>query len=267
MTTFENVTYEVRAGRAEITIDRPEVLNAVDGETLIELNTALEAAHDDPAVYVIVLTGKGRGFCAGGDISGGYGHTEGGKFAYRQHLAKAQNVVRTLRTGEKPSVAAVNGPAVGAGCDFALACDLRVIDEEAYLREQYVNIGLIPGAGGGYLLPRLVGEAKAREYILTGRDITAAAADEMGLIVEVAPAGTALNAARALADEVRDKPVRAVRGARAIIGTGQSYEEYAEVAFQHQWACMNHPEQDEAVSALLDGRPPEFDRPYAEGDR
>lgn len=262
MPSFDNIQYNVSSGRAEITIDRPEILNAMDGKTLGELNDAIEAAYTDDAAYVLLLTGKGRGFCSGGDISGGYGSTENGKLEYRQHLTKAQNVTRLLRTGPNPSVAAVNGPAVGSGCDFALACDLRVMSKDAYMRQQFVNIGLIPGSGGGFLLSRLVGESKAREYILTGRDITPDAALEMGLVVDAVESGTTLNVARELADEIRDKPVRAVRGAKDLIGPHQSFDDYATAAFEHQWECVNHPEQDEAVTALRDGRDPEFDRPY-----
>lgn len=262
MASFDNVSVEITAGRAEVTLDRPAVLNAVDGATLTELVDAIQAAHDAPEVYVLVLTGRGRGFCSGGDISGGYGDTSGGKFAYRQHLSKAQAVVRLLRSGPTPTVAAINGPAVGAGCDFALACDLRVLSEEAILRQQFINIGLIPGAGGGYLLPRLIGESKAREYILTGRDITPGDAEDLGLVTDVVAPGETLSAARDLADEVRDKPVRAVQGAKALLGPHQSFADYAEAAFQHQWDCINHPEQTEAVMALREGREPAFDRPY-----
>lgn len=136
------------------------------------------------------------------------------------------------------------------------------MSEEAYMRQQFVNIGLVPGAGGGFLLPRLVGESKAREYILTGRDITAANAEEMGLVVEVTESGEVLDAAREVANEIRDKPVRALEGAKAIVSPHQSYEDYAEAAFQHQWECINHPEQEEAVTALSEGCDPSFDRPY-----
>lgn len=262
MPTSDNIKYSVHEGRAEITFDRPEVLNAVDGTTLEELNSAIDAAYEDDEVYVILLTGAGRGFCSGGDVSGGYGNTAHGKLAYRQHLAKAQNVTRLLRSGPKPSVAAVNGPAVGSGCDFALACDLRVISEEAYLRQQFVNIGLIPGSGGGLLLSRLIGESKAREYILTGRDITSEAAADLNLVTEVVEPEAVLETARALADEIRDKPVSAVRGAKQLVDPHQSFDDYATAAFDRQWECANHPEHAEAVNALREKREPKFDRPY-----
>lgn len=262
MPTFDNIAYQIVEGRAEITLDRPEVLNAVDGHTLTELNEALIAAHDDPDAYVIVLTGRGRGFCSGGDLSGGYGDTSDGKFAHRQHLMKAQHVTRLLRTGPKPVVAAVNGPAVGSGCDFALAADLRVLSEEAFLREQFIDIGLIPGSGGAYLLTQLVGESKAREYVLTGRDITPEAAMEMGLAVEVVSPDETLEAARELANEVRDKPVAAARNAKALFDVQQSYDDHAEAALEFLWECINHSDQDEAVASVAENREPAFDRPY-----
>ncbi|MFC7009803.1 enoyl-CoA hydratase/isomerase family protein [Halalkalicoccus salilacus] len=172
-----------------------------------------------------------------------------------------QNVVRLLYFGSKPTIAAVNGPAVGAGCDFALACDLRVMDDDAFLREQFVNIGLVPGDGGAWLLLRLVGESKAKELLLTGRDIKAGEALDIGLLSSIAEGNeSAIDLARHLANEIRDKPALAIQNTKRLIDTSQGFEKYARAALNTQWECINDPEHTEAVDALIEERDPRFDR-------
>lgn len=262
MTGHENIEYDVVDGRAEIVLDRPEVYNAITPEMLVALNELLVDAMNDDEVYVVVLTGSGDGFCSGADVSGMEGREDREtKFRYGAHLWQVQYVDRLLYFGPKPTVAAINGPAVGVGCDFALACDLKVMSEDAFLRPHFVNIGLVPGDGGGWLLPRLVGESKAKEYLLTGKDIDAAAATDLGLVVDVVPEDEALAAARELANDLRDKPTTAVRNTKALIDVSQSFAEYGTEAHERQWECVNDPEHYEAVRAFLEGRDPEFDRP------
>lgn len=257
----DHLEYTVVDGRAEIVLDRPEVLNAFNGRMLEELNAALYEAMNNSAVYAVLLTGNGRGFCSGADVSEMNGRDDRETPSkYRAHLGKVQNVVRLLYTGSKPTVAAINGPAIGAGCDFALACDLRVASEKAVLREQFVNIGLVPGDGGGWLLPRLIGESKAKEYLLTGKDITPEAALEDGLVVDVVQNGEALPAARELAGDLVSKPRCGVRGTKSLVDASQSFEEYAQAAFERQWECVNDPEHTEAVAAMHEGREPDFGR-------
>ena len=262
MGRYEFVDYTVTEGRAEIVLDRPDVLNAFHDEMIEELLLALYEAHEDAAVYAILLTGEGRAFCAGADVSSFGEGGEDDRVAANERLRNVQAVVRGLYFGEKPTVAAVNGPALGAGCDFSLACDLRVMADDAFLREQFVNIGLIPGDGGGWLLPRLVGEAKAKEFILTGRDIGPAEAADLGLVTEVVPTSDVREAGRDLANDLRDQPALAVRRAKSLVGFGRSYEDYCQDAVEAQWEVRNHPEHDEAVAALREDRAPEFERPY-----
>ncbi len=262
MVSYDHIEYSVTDGRAELVLDRPDVLNAFNREMVEEILLALFDAHDRDDAYVIVVTGAGRGFCSGADVSDMSGAEQGGRVDYATHLRNVQSVVRGLYYGYKPTIAAVNGPALGAGCDFALACDLRVMGEDAYLREQFVNIGLIPGDGGGWLLPRLVGEARAKEYVLTGRDIGPEEALEVGLVTDVVDTDAVREEARALANEIRDKPAPAVRRAKDLVGFGRSFEDYCQDAIEAQWAVRSDPEHDEAVSALREGRDPDFDRPY-----
>lgn len=265
MAEYDYVDYTVTAGRAEIVLDRPDVLNAFDATMLAELNECLLDAHADEDAYVILLTGRGDGFCSGADVSNMDGREDRrNAFTYGEHLWGVQYVNRLLYFGEKPTIAAVNGPAVGAGCDFALACDLRVMADDAFLREQFVNIGLVPGDGGGWTLPRLVGEAKAKEYLLTGRDIEADDAAELGLVVDVVPADDLLETARDLADEIRDKPATAVRHTKSLIDASQSFAEYCHAAHERQWECVTDDEHREAVEAVANGERPELDRPREE---
>jgi enoyl-CoA hydratase/carnithine racemase len=257
---YDQVRYDVDTGIATVTIDRPDVYNAFTSTTLGELNDALRRAEEDDDVYVIILTGAGDGFCAGADVTAMPDWSAMGKEEYAGYLWTVQNVVRQLRGTAKPSIAAVNGPAVGAGCDFALACDLRVVADDAVLQEGFVNVGLVPGDGGAWLLPRLIGEAKAREYLLTGVDIDAAEAVDVGLAVDAVD--DALAEAVSLAGDLRDLPATAVRNTNRLVDPTASFEDYCERAIAYQWECVNDSEHDEAVAAFNEDRDPEFDREY-----
>lgn len=256
----KHVLYEIQEGIGILTINRPEVYNAFTQETIKRLNTLIREAREDDSVYAIVLTGAGDGFCTGADVNSMPDWTEMTKEDYATYLWSVQNVVRQLRSTSKPVAAAVNGPAVGAGCDFALACDVRYMNDEAYLREAFVKIGLVPGDGGGWLLPRLIGESKAREYLLTGKDITPEDAVDLGLAIDIVD--DPLVAATEFAATVRDLPAMAVQLGKELIDSQQSYEDYCERAIEYQWACVNDKEHQEAVSAFNEDREPDYDREY-----
>lgn len=261
MAEYDDVRYESSDGIATITIDRPEVKNAFRRETIVELNDAIRRADADDGVYVLVLAGAEEGFCAGADVSTMGDWSERTKEEYANYLWNVQNVVRQLRAMAKPSIAAVSGPAIGAGCDFALACDLRIVGSEGVLREGFVRVGLIPGDGGAWLLPRLIGESKAREYLLTGRDISPADAVDLGLAVE--EADEPLEAAHDLAEELLSLPALAVRRTNQLVDPHQSFEDYCERAIEYQYECIADPEHDEAIAAFGENRDPEYDREYA----
>lgn len=258
MADYEDVRYGYEAGIATIRIDRPSVKNAFNRNTIAELNDALARAETDD-VYAVVFGGTEDAFCAGADVTDMPNWSEGSMEEYAGYLWAVQNVVRRLRNHPVPTVAAVSGPAVGAGCDFALACDLRVVSPDAFLREGFVRIGLVPGDGGGWLLPRLIGEAKAREYLLTGRDITPEDAVDLGLAVDITDDPN--DAARDLAAEIRDLPALAVERTKALIDPDQPFEDYCERAIAYQWECVNDAEHQEAVAAFTEGREPSYDRP------
>lgn len=261
MGDYEYLKYDRDAGIAKIVLNRPDVLNAFHREMIDELVAALSDAQSDDRVYVLILTGAGRGFCSGADV-GGMGGRDRNRVDDAKHLWNVQNVVRHLYSGEKPTIAAVNGPALGAGCDFTLACDFRIMAEESYLRQQFINVGLVPGDGGAWLLPRLIGEAKAKEYILTGRDITPEDAVDIGLAVDVVESSALMERARDLAIELREKPKVAMRRTKALIDMNQSFEQYGKAAIDAQWDARMDPEHSEAVSAVRENRSPDFDRDY-----
>lgn len=257
---YEQVRYEVSSGIATITIDRPDVYNAFSPTTIGELNDALRRVEADESAYAVILTGAGDGFCAGADVSEMPDWSDMEKEDYAGYLWSVQNVVRQLRGLAKPSIAAVNGPAIGAGCDFALACDLRVVGPDALLREGFVRVGLIPGDGGAWLLPRLIGESKAREYLLTGMDIDPAEAVDVGLAVE--QAADAVEGATSLAEDLLANPATAVRHTNRLVDPTASFEDYCERAIEYQWECVNDAEHEEAIAAFNEGRDPDYDREY-----
>jgi len=255
---YDHISYDVADGIAVLTLDRPDVYNAFNEAMITELNDVIKRVKQDEAVYSLLLTGAGNGFCTGADVSEMPDWASQSKAEYGAFLQKVQDVVRQLRSLEKPSVAAVNGPAVGAGCDFALACDVRYIASNAYLTEGFVNVGLVPGDGGAWLLPELIGESKAREYLLTGKDILPEEAEELGLVSDVADDVVAT--AREFAEKVTNKPAIAVQRTNRLIGAGASFEDHCERAIDYQWECVNDPEHEEAVAAMREGRDPEYER-------
>ena len=255
---YDEIGYETDDGTAVITIDRPDVYNAFTRTTILELNEAIRTARADDGVYAFVLTGAGDGFCAGADVSSMPSWEDSSKEEYAGYLWAVQNIVRQLRETGKPSIAAVGGPAIGAGCDFALACDIRMVGPDALFREGFVRVGLVPGDGGAWLLPRLIGEAKAKEYLLTGADIPAEEAVEVGLAVSIDD--DPLAAARSFADDLLDLPLLAVRRTNDLTDPSLTFEDYCERAIEYQWECLHDPEHHEAVAAFNEDRSPEYDR-------
>src|SRR5882672_2368925 len=169
-----------------ITLNRPEKLNAFSGTMREELLAALRAAADDPGCRVVVITGAGRAFCAGGDVEYMSGlQKEGNVDAFRKLLDAGRDIVTTIVEMPKPVIASVNGVAAGAGCNLALACDYRIASEMAKLGETFVRIGIHPDWGGTWLLPRMVGTGRALEMMMTGRMVDAAEAFAIGIVERV----------------------------------------------------------------------------------
>jgi len=259
--SYETVQLEHADGVATITLDRPDVYNAFTATTIGELNDAIRRVRSRDGIYVTVLTGAGDGFCAGADVSNMPDWEDQTLEEYAGFLWSVQNVVRQLRAMAKPTIAAVNGPAIGAGCDFALATDLRVVAPDAVFREGFVRVGLVPGDGGAWLLPRLIGEARAKEYLLTGRDIDAEEAVSIGLATDMT--SDVVQGARSLASELLGHPARSVQLTNDLMDPRLSFEEYCQRAVEYQWDCIQDPEHAEALEAMAEDREPNYEREYS----
>jgi 2-(1,2-epoxy-1,2-dihydrophenyl)acetyl-CoA isomerase len=203
------VRTEVRGKIGVITLDDPATLNAAGAELMEGLTAAFEGFVADPAVRAIVITGEGRGFCSGANLSGGGGQRIAeGAAGPNQSLLKVYNpFVSAVRKSPKPLVAAVNGVAAGVGASLALICDLIVAAESAYFLQAFRRIGLVPDGGATYLLPRLVGKARAMELTLLGEKLPAATALDWGLINRCVPDAELMPAAMALATQLADGPL------------------------------------------------------------
>ncbi|OAT85287.1 enoyl-CoA hydratase/isomerase family protein [Desulfotomaculum copahuensis] len=271
--TAPELIYEKRGHIATITLNRPEKLNAFSVNMIRNWVEALKEAQADDTVRVIVLTGAGRAFCAGGDIkamASGAGFFPESDFppAGRNNACHKKRslwelihrVPLTLEDIDKPVIAAVNGDAIGAGCDMALMCDLRLAAEEARFSEGYVKLGLVPGDGGAYFLPRLVGLAKALELLWTGEMISAREAYRIGLVNRVAPGEKLLAETYCLADRIAAGPPLAVRMIKRAVyqGLKTDLRTSLDLISSHMAIITETADHQEGVEALLEGRKPDF---------
>lgn len=215
---FENLLIQREAGVAILTIQRPRRLNALDAQTLDELRQAvLDLQHDD-SIRCVIVTGAGeKAFVAGADITELAGDSPDGA---RRRALRGQQVFDLIEQLGKPVIAAVNGLALGGGCELAMACTLRIASNEAKFGQPEIDLGLIPGFAGTQRLVRLVGRTRAMEMILTGVPISADEAMALGLVNRVVPAATLMAEARALAAELAAKPPLALRYAMVAVNRG-----------------------------------------------
>jgi enoyl-CoA hydratase/carnithine racemase len=202
---MSDIEFSVEVGVATVLLNRPTKKNAFTLSMIDEWSQFLVRARTDPQIRAIVVTGAGDAFCAGADLADlGGQHHDTTPLGYKTHLTDhIHRIAYALEDLDRPVIAAVEGPAVGAGMDFALMCDLRIVSETARFSEGYVKVGLVPGDGGCYYLPRLIGVPRALELLWTGRFVDAAEASRIGLVNRVVPEGSAypeaLELARALA--------------------------------------------------------------------
>ncbi|HKR65902.1 MAG TPA: enoyl-CoA hydratase-related protein [Thermoanaerobaculia bacterium] len=237
---------------ATITLNRPDKLNAFTGTMREDLLAALRACESDDAVRAIVITGAGRAFCAGGDVAfmGGLQKNRDVE-GLRKLLDAGRDVVLAIASMAKPVTASINGVAAGAGCNLALACDYRIASEQAKLSESFVRIGLHPDWGGTWLLPRLVGRARAFELMATGRMIEAREALELGMIDRIATDLVAET--QTLARAFADAPPVAIAGIKRALAASERNELRAqlELETEHQIECFLSDESAERISAFL----------------
>ena len=249
----------VRDSVATITLNRPEKLNAFTGTMREDLLDALRACEDDAEVRVVVITGAGRAFCAGGDVEYMSGLQKSGDVdSFRTLLDAGRDVVLQIAMLSKPVIAAINGVAAGAGCNLALACDYRIASIAAKLSESCVRIGLHPDWGGTWLLPRLVGRSKAMEILMTGRMVDAAEALAIGRVDRVVSdlAAETETFARSLAAA----PPIALAGIKRALLASESNDLRAQIDLEseHQLACFRSQDAAEGMAAFFEKRTPRF---------
>lgn len=258
----DTIQLAIERGVAVVTLHRPDKLNAFAGDMRDQLAAALEAVARDPAARVLVLTGAGRAFCAGGDVA----HMEelkrrGAAFDdVRSLLDLGSAIVSRLATLPIPTLAAVHGVAAGAGMNLALACDLRLAADDAKFGETFVRIGLHPDWGGTFHLPRLVGAAKAKELCWTGEMIDAAEALRLGIVQRVYPAATFAADWRAFAERLAAAPQASVRGAKRTLdaAAGRTLAECLAAEAAAQADCWASSDVAEGLRAFVEKRAAEF---------
>ena len=255
---FQFLTYEVNQRVAIITLNRPEVYNALNDEITFELQDAFKLIAKDEAVRVVVLTGAGKAFCSGQDLKA---EPAGKKRSFMDSLHERYNpIIRAMRSLPKPIICRLNGVAAGAGCSLALACDMIIASEEATLVQIFINIGLVPDSGASYFLPRSVGLAKAFELCAMGHKVKAADALTLGLVNKVVPGNQLDLIVRECTDYFAKAPTGAIgiikkmlnKSATASLDEMLDYEAYCqEIAGVTQ-------DHQEGVKAFLEKRKPEF---------
>ena len=244
------VTLEKQGHVGVVTMNRPEALNALNDQVLRDLDAVLTQAEEDAELYVLVVTGAGRSFVAGADIGqmSGFSAVEGKAFGVygNQVFAKLENL-------SKPTIAAVNGFALGGGCELAMACDIRLASEKAKFGQPETGLGITPGFGGTQRLPRIVGAARAMELILTAKNISADRAREIGLVSEVYPPEELMDRALELANAIAANAQVAVRQSKAAIRRGLQTDMATGAAFESEafGLCFSTQDQKDAMNAFV----------------
>jgi 2-(1,2-epoxy-1,2-dihydrophenyl)acetyl-CoA isomerase len=248
-------------GITTITLNRPEKLNALAGHMRRDLAEALEHSGSDRSVHVVVITGAGRAFCAGGDVAALaelIDRQDAEEFS--RLLGSARRVITAIRQMTKPVIAAVNGPASGAGCNLAFACDLRIASTTASFTQSFVKVGLHPDWGGTYFLPRLVTPNKACEMFFLGEAIDAAEAKRLGIVNAVVEPDQLEAAVRQMAERLRDAPPIPLGAAKHAVYMSQTaeLEEMLRYETEAQMRCFESKDGCEGVKAFLEKREPKF---------
>ena len=245
-----SVKYEVKDNVAIITIDRPEALNALNLEVLALLEEAVAKADRDDEVYVVVITGAGRAFVAGADIAQMNDLTADEARAFGEFGNRVFSKIESLT---KPVIAAVNGFALGGGCELASACDIRIAGEKAKFGQPEVGLGITPGFGGSQRLPRIVGLSKAKELIFTGEVINAEEALRIGLVSSIVSSEDLMSSVLALAAKIAANAQIAVRQSKTAINKGMQADIDTGLAFEAQafGLCFSTEDQKDAMTAFV----------------
>lgn len=253
-----NLLYEKKNGIAYVTLNRPKVLNALNTPTWVDLKTAFDDAKTDATVHGVVLTGAGdKAFIAGADISelahvDAYDAQESSRFG--------QDVLNLIENLGKPVIAAINGFALGGGCETAMACTIRLAAEHARFGQPEVKLGLLPGGGGTQRLPRLVGKGRALQLILTGETISAQEAYRIGLVNEIVTAANLIARAEAILKQISANAPIAVKFSLEAANRGMDTSQVEGFALEASYfgICAATEDKKEGTSAFLEKRAPQF---------
>jgi enoyl-CoA hydratase/carnithine racemase len=253
-----NVLYEKKGSIAYVTVNRPKVLNALNTPTWSDLRKAFEYARDDAAVRGVILTGAGdKAFIAGADISE---LAQVAAFEAEQSSRFGQEVLDLIENLGKPVIAAVNGFALGGGCETAMACTIRIAAESAKFGQPEVMLGLVPGGGGTQRLPRLVGKGRALQLILSGEMITAQEAHRIGLVNEVVPAAGLIQRAEEILTKIASNAPIAVKFALEAANKGMETSQSEGLLLEASYfgLCAGTEDKKEGTTAFLERRAPQF---------
>lgn len=257
---FKQIIVETRENIVKLILNRPEVYNALTGLMISELTIALEDFIKNDKMSVLIITGSGKAFCSGGDMKWLDEFKSNSLIKTREVVQNVRRVVMMMRSVEKPIIAAVNGDAIGGGANLALACDLVIASEKARFAQTFVKVGLIPDWGGLYLLPRLVGMAKAKELIFTGKMISAIEAERIGLVNKVVPQEEWDTAILKLAKELAENPPRAIGISKSLLHKSfeSDIETMLELEADVQALLFSTKDYSEGIKAFIEKRKPQF---------
>ena len=255
--TFEHITSSTEQGVATITLNRPDVLNSFNRRMARELQEALAAAATDDAVRAVLITGAGRGFCAGQDL----GEATSAKLDLGDIVKTSYNpIVLAIREMEKPVVCAVNGVAAGAGANLALACDIVVASEEASFIQSFSKVGLVPDTSGTFFLPRLIGPARATALMFLAEKLSAQQAHEWGMVYQVVPLSVIMEKATSLARQLAAMPTRGLALAKKALNASFANDLRTQLDLEEEMQRQAGRTADyaEGVRAFLDKRKPVY---------
>jgi len=255
---FKNLKLDLKDGISLITINRPKYLNALNLETLKEIDQVLEKVKEEDEVQVVIMTGAGeKAFVAGADISE---MKDMDPIKAKEFAELGQKILRKIELMKKVVIAAVNGYALGGGCELAMACDLRIASKNAKFGQPEVGLGIIPGFGGTQRLPRIVGMSKAKELIFTGEIINAEEALRIGLVSKVVEQEKLLEEAQNIAKKIMSKSMIAISLAKEAINMGGSMDIEAGMSFEAKAfaLCFSTYDQKEGMIAFMEKRAPKF---------
>lgn len=254
---YETIKYEVRENIAYISFNRPKALNAINSKLLDEMHSAFTKADTDETVRVVILTGEGKAFAAGADLVEMSELTaiEGYKLAQKGH-----GLMNLMESIEKPIIAAVNGFALGGGCEFSMACDMRIASEKAKFGQPEVKYGITPGFGGSQRLPRLVGKGMASYLIMTGRMIDAAEAQRIGLVEQITAPDELLSVCEGIAKDIIAMGPIAIASSKKIINQGYSLDMNSASLLEIEAFGLTFATEDkkEGMQAFVEKRDPSF---------